>query len=117
MDTTRQVSEKYHYTCGAGGEFNRYLVFTRPLNDDPCGVQAKAYAYSPFSNSSQLISCLNGNEISVEMMSTSEKMQALMAKRRGEKVLDIPSKPLSYLSREEQDNIFRTLGTFVHDKK
>ncbi len=94
------VSYRYYY--GAGTEPNRLIEFTRKASK-PQSISAIVKAGTLDKN--VIISKINGTEINVEMMSTSDKMKALIA---GQSV-NVPDKPLSELSLEQQNNILRNL--------
>lgn len=98
----QDVLATYRYYYGAGTEPNRLIEFIRKASK-PQSISAIVKAGTLDNN--VIISKINGIEIDVEMLSTSEKMKALMA---GQSV-NVHDKPLSQLSIEEQNNILRNL--------
>jgi hypothetical protein len=96
----QDVLATYRYYYGAGTEPNRLIEFTRKASK-PQSISAIVKAGTLDNN--VIISKIT--EIDVEMLSTSEKTKALMT---GQSV-NVPDKPLSELSLEQQNNILSNL--------
>ena len=97
----------YNYRYGGGAEPNRHITFFRSIGTDPKTIKASVEAL--ISGNNQPISCLSGDQITVEMMSTSEKVQALKLRRDGIEALQKPDQPLSDLSIDKQNAILEGL--------
>jgi hypothetical protein len=98
---------RYDYCYGNGLQNNRTIQFQRN-GDDAGSVFATVHALTD--QGWKEISKLEGNQINVAMMSTSEKMTALISKRRGANVTMVPDRKLSELSVEEQNSILESLN-------
>ena len=98
---------QYRYCYGTANEANREMQFLR----HPDGrIQASIYALFTEQGPKQ-ISTLPGEQIIVEMQTTSEKMEDMMAARRGEtpSFVGPPEKTLSSLPPQDQEKIIGTL--------
>jgi hypothetical protein len=96
---------EYQYFYGAGCKPNRKIEFVRDGSDK--SVHAVVYARSE--GKDKLISDVPSDHINVEMMSLSEKIEAIKAQRLGIDVERKPDKTMSELSVEEQDRIIEGL--------
>ena len=98
----------YEYTYGAGMAPNRKIEFQRKDESDPKTIYAKIYAIS--SGKEIEICQVPGHKITIEMMSTSEKMKTLMEQRSGQPYQNKPNKKLSELQAQQQVDALMTLG-------
>ena len=98
---------QYRYCYGTANEANREMQFLRYPDGH---IQASIYAlFTP--QGPKEISTLSGDQIKVEMITTSQKIQELKAVRKGEKSSFVgpQEKALSSLSGEEQEKILQQL--------
>ena len=96
------ISE-YHYTYGIEDRNNRKIQFRREDPDNPKTVCAVVKGL--MQGKWIPVSYLKGDDINVEMMSTTDKIISLMNERNGDIVNNKPDKKLSELSCIEQKNI------------
>src|ERR1700676_1561586 len=93
----------YKYTYGAGNAPNRVIQFQRENESEPKTVFATIYALSAkIPAGKRKISEILGNQINVEGMTTTQKMENLRAERLGQTYVEIPDKKLSELTAAEQ---------------
>lgn len=102
---------KYSYTYGAGREPNREINFQRD-GDEPKSI--KAVISAQFNGRWSVISELCGSKINVEMMSTTDKMQALLARRKGIDYTRKPDISIAELPGEKQEEILNSLEPKGH---
>ena len=76
------IFAEYSYLFGAGTEANRKIEFKKDHDEHPTKIAATVYA--KVNGEWEKVSDVNGDNINVEMMSTSEKMQTVLARYKGE---------------------------------
>ena len=104
------VIGQYRYFYGAGGSLpNRSITFLRD-GENPETIRGEVTAYSKNTKDyTDRISTVDGKNISVEMKSTSQKMEELIKSRSDTKFkLEYPEKNLSDLSGKEQNNLIES---------
>ncbi len=101
------ILQTYLYTYGAGDDPNRKIEFYRQTQSDPRTIQARISALHQ--GEWILLNDLAGNRISVEMMSTTEKMQAMIRARDGHPVRNQPDALLTNFPLESQSGILYQL--------
>lgn len=84
MSANLTVGNPYYYTYGSGSERNRKIVF---LRDEDGRLQARVEALA--GNIFHHISTISAENIRVELLSTSQKMARMMAKRKGDVLTDV----------------------------
>ena len=98
----------YNYTYGSSNQHNRQVQFSR-TDPDPSTIQAGIFVLNEGVVGSHK-STIPGYQIDVEMQSTSEKMQAMVAARETFTTpISVPNQKLSELSIEGQDILIRSL--------
>ena len=100
------VLATYKYTYGAGSQPNRQIDFVE-TKDSQNGIQAivKACTEGVWTD----ISCLSGQEINVEMMSTSDKVRAFQQERAGGGTWKTPDRTLAQMETQQQQAILSQL--------
>ena len=96
----------YKYMYGAGTRLNREIRFFRRKKKKET---FRAEVYAIVLGKPEKTSDLEGSQISVEMMSTSEKIALLDIRKRGEPVEKKSNKLMSELECTEQDRIIKEL--------
>lgn len=97
----------YKYFYGSGTEPNREILFLRKNDSESESIYALVRAYS--SGEWKKISEVAGGQINVDMMTTSEKVNALLAERQGASPQRNPAQKLSDLSFDIQKEILGNL--------
>ena len=100
----------YDYTYGNGTQVNRQIQFSR-TGAGPATIQAQIFSFNG-GIIGNLIGTIQGNQIDVEMQSTSQKANAMMlARASGQKYTPIPDAKLSSLSLLQQNGVMGSLST------
>ena len=102
-----EIITTYKYYHGGGTKPNRKIEFCRD-DKNPRSVEAIVSARVP--RGWQKISSVPGKKINVEMMSTTEKMQVLMAKRERLSYVEKKDKTLDECTINKQDSILGCLS-------
>ena len=85
----------YNYPYGGGNQLNRQIQFFRPGGANTIRAEVHVLAGGV---AGALISKVSGNQISVEMQSTSQKANAMMFERNGgPPFVRVPNRQLSHL--------------------
>ena len=96
--------QDYYYTYGAGTQSNRKVSFNLDENKD---FAASVSALSE--NKWKEISILRGEQVEIEMMSTSDKVRALIERRKGMSTPMAPNKFFQDLSLKEKKRLINQL--------
>ena len=102
----------YNYTYGAGSRPNRRIDFLREDLKNGGTIYARVIARIP--GGEKEISKINGSQINVEMMTSTEKVKVLMDQRNGIPTKRTPDKKLSELSIIKQGEILSELEPDGH---
>lgn len=108
IPSEHQVGQ-YCYYYGPGSEPNRRIVFYENGSDPQKSVTASVFAVVP--GGFREISALSADKMTVDMLSTSKKMEALIKARAGiaTSIAEPQEKPLASLPTQDQETIIRGL--------
>ncbi|NGX42461.1 MAG: hypothetical protein K940chlam7_00741 [Chlamydiae bacterium] len=97
---------EYNYCYSVvGGEPDRKIEFTRDKKSGTITTVVKALSVDGWKITSQL----NGDQINIQMMLTSEKIRALTLERQGKSSSRKPDQNLTQLTPGEQESILKFL--------
>lgn len=107
MEATAGIVHRYEYTYGAGSDINRRVYFIRPHAGSEV---VSVLVLGLFHGQWVALEKLDGNRVTVEMESTTNKFSRMLSQRSGKKVS--PPEPdckLSALPISQQEDVLKEL--------